>query len=77
VRTERGKAALRSLFELKGVSTNEPTDLYFGPIAPSGHEDRWIKTISGKGWFIYFRVYGPEQPAFAGSWKLGDFESIK
>jgi hypothetical protein len=24
-----------------------------------------------------FRVYGPEQPAFDGSWKPGDFEQMK
>jgi len=31
----------------------------------------------GKGWFVYFRVYGPEQAAFDGSWKPGDFEEVK
>ena len=28
----------------------------FGPTAPAGHEDRWINTIPGKGWFVYFRI---------------------
>jgi len=77
VLTDQGKAALRSLFELKEVSTTQPMDLYFGPSAPAGHEDRWIKTIPGKGWFVYFRVYGPEQAAFDGSWKPEDFEAVK
>ncbi|HSY72464.1 MAG TPA: DUF1254 domain-containing protein, partial [Alloacidobacterium sp.] len=77
VQTDQGKAALRSLFELKNVSTAQPTDLYFGPTTPAGHEGQWIKTIPGKGWFVYFRVYGPEQAAFDGSWKLGDFEEVK
>jgi hypothetical protein len=31
----------------------------FGPKAPAGHEGEWIKTIPGKGWFVYFRIYGP------------------
>ncbi|GEO43313.1 hypothetical protein SAE02_74610 [Skermanella aerolata] len=75
VQTDQGKAALRSLFELKEGSGSS-TDLYFGPTAPAGHEDRWIKTIPGKGWFVYFRIYGPEKPAFDGSWKPGDFEKI-
>jgi hypothetical protein len=35
-----------------------------------------IKTIPGKGWFVYFRIYGPEQAAFDGSWKPGDFEQV-
>jgi hypothetical protein len=77
VQTDQNKAALRSLFELKAVSTTQPTELYFGPTAPAGHEGQWIKTIPGKGWFVYFRVYGPEQAAFDGSWRPGDFEEVK
>ncbi len=76
VQTDQGKAALRSLFELKDVSGNI-TELHFAPKAPAGHEGRWIKTIPGKGWFVYFRIYGPEPPAFDGSWKPGDFEATK
>jgi hypothetical protein len=30
-----------------------------------------------KGWFVHFRIYGPQQPAFDGSWKPGDFEEVK
>jgi hypothetical protein len=52
-------------------------DLYFGPNAPAGHAGQWIKTIPGKGWFVYLRVYGPEQPAFDGSWEPGDFEVVR
>ena len=52
-------------------------DLYFGPNAPAGKESQWIKTIPGKGWFVYFRIYGPEKPAFDGSWRPGDFEKMK
>jgi len=74
--TEQGKAALRSLFELKGKTSSNSVDLYFGPNAPSGHEGEWIKTNPGKGWFTYFRIYGPEAPAFDGSWKPGDFEEV-
>ncbi|OCP35789.1 DUF1254 domain-containing protein [Ensifer sp. LC163] len=74
--TDQGKAALRSLFELKDKA-GESVDLYFGPAAPAGHENEWIKTSPGKGWFTYFRIYGPEKPAFDGSWKPGDFEEVK
>jgi hypothetical protein len=76
IQTDQDKAALRSLFELKDKS-GAAVDLYFGPNAPSGREGAWIKTIPGKGWFVYFRIYGPEQPAFDGSWKPGDFEAVK
>jgi hypothetical protein len=76
VQTDQNKAALRSLFELKDASKSEPVELFFGPAAPAGHEQRWIKTAPGKGWFAYMRLYGPEQAAFDRSWTPGDFEEI-
>jgi hypothetical protein len=76
IQTDQGKAALRSLFELKDKGAAKSVDLYFGPKAPAGKEGQWIKTIPGKGWFVYFRVYGPEPAAFDGSWKPGDFEVV-
>jgi hypothetical protein len=75
--TDNYKAALRSLYELKDTANAASVDLYFGPTAPAGHEGQWIKTIPGKGWFTYFRIYGPGEPAFDGSWKPGDFERVR
>jgi hypothetical protein len=77
----REKAALRSLFEIKPEISrlgekSGTIDLYFGPTAPAGKEGQWIKTIPGKGWFSYLRIYGPEQAAFDGTWKPGDFEEV-
>jgi hypothetical protein len=74
VRTEQGHAALRSLFELEGQAGEKAAEVYFGPKAPAGKEGRWIQTIPGKGWFVYFRIYGPQGPAFDGLWRRGDFE---
>ena len=34
---------------------------------------RWIQTLPGVGWFVYFRIYGPEGPAFDGTWHSPDF----
>ena len=31
----------------------------------------------GRGWFAYIRIYGPEAPAFDGSWKPADFVEVK
>lgn len=76
IQTDQHKAALRSLFELKDLE-GDSVDLHFGPAAPEGREDRWIKTTPGKGWFVYFRIYGPDAAAFDGSWKPGDFEESK
>jgi hypothetical protein len=76
VQTDQDKAALRSLFELKDIASQSSVDLYFGPNAPAGQEGRWIKTVAGRGWFGYIRIYGPEQAAFDKSWKPGDFEVV-
>jgi len=76
IQTEQRQAALRSHFELKDQQA--PTlDLYFGPSAPTGAERRWVKTIPGRGWFAYFRLYGPLEPIFDRTWKPGDFSPIR
>lgn len=77
IKTRQDYAALRSMFELKDFARQETAELFFGPRAPRGKEKQWIRTIPGKGWFAYFRIYGPEAPAFDGSWKPGDFEGIR
>ena len=77
IQTDQKKAALRSLFDLKDLGGAKSVDLYFGPKAPAGQDGRWIQTVPGKGWFTYFRIYGPESVAFDGTWKPGDFEEVK
>jgi hypothetical protein len=53
-------------------------DLYFGPKVPYGKpESNWIKTIPGRGWFSYFRLYGPTQAYFDRSFVLPDVEPLK
>lgn len=76
IQTDQNKAALRSLFELAGKTGDDPVELYFGPEAPAGLEGEWIKTIPGRGWFDYFRIYGPGGPAFDGGWKPDDFAAL-
>ena len=51
-------------------------DLYFGPEAPDGKESNWVKTIPGRGWFTYFRLYGPAQEFFDRAWTLNDIERM-
>jgi hypothetical protein len=47
-----------------------------GPTAPPGRESNWIQTIPDRGFFIYVRLYGPEQEWFDRSWKLDDIERL-
>jgi hypothetical protein len=76
IRTDQNKAALRSVFELAHLETSQPVVLHFAPDPPADDEAkrRWIKTIPGKGWFVYFRIYGPEGSAFDAGWQLPDFQ---
>jgi hypothetical protein len=75
INTHQGRAALRSLFELRDLA-GRSAELHFGPEPPAGHDARWIETIPGRGWFTYFRVYGPDRTAFNGAWKPGDIHSL-
>ena len=52
-------------------------DLYFGPKAPAGKEANWLATVPGKGLFIIFRLYGPLEPWYDRSWRLGEPELVK
>ena len=51
-------------------------DIFIGPKAPRGMEKNWIQTIPDRGFFIYFRLYGPEKSWFDRSWKLDDIEKV-
>lgn len=52
-------------------------DVYVGPRAPKGFENNWLKTVPGKGWFGYFRLYALTERYFDKSWPLPDFEKVK
>lgn len=76
IQTDTDHAALRSHFELR-ASSGRVVALHVGPDTPGEDGVPWIKTIPGRGWFAYFRVHGPEQGAFDGSWSPGDFERLQ
>ncbi len=48
--------------------------VWFGPKPPSGHEGNWVQTVTGKGYSVLLRLYGPLEPWFTKSWRPGDFE---
>ena len=47
-----------------------------GPQPPRGMPPATGSRPSPAGWFVYFRIYGPDEPAFDGTWKLPDFERV-
>ena len=75
IQTKQARAALRSQYELAGLR-GDSVDLYFGPLPPDGQAERWVQTLPDRGWFCYFRIYGPEPAAFDGTWRPGDFEIV-
>ena len=58
------------------VNQDGSVDIWFGPKAPAGTENNWIKTIPGKGWFAIMRLYGPQETWINGTWRPGEIELI-
>jgi hypothetical protein len=48
----------------KGIEVNSDSsvDVYFGPMAPAGHEANWMQTVSGKGWNVNLPLYCQLEP---------------
>jgi hypothetical protein len=76
VQTDTNVAA-KSSYDKLITNPDGSVDLYFGPTAPAGKESNWVKTVPGRGWWVWFRFYGPTEPFFDKSWKLPDFEKMQ
>ncbi len=75
VRTDQRRPSLSSLKDL-ARNPDDSVDLYFGPQAPAGKTSNWIRTESGKGFFLLFRLYSPTADFYAGKWPLGDVTEV-
>jgi hypothetical protein len=73
--TDQGAADMSSRQDL-AANSDGSVDLYFGPTKPAQAKN-WVKTIPGKGWFPYFRLYGPKEAYFDKSWQLNDIEQVE
>ncbi len=73
--TDLGSADMSSR---KDVDKNADgsVDIYFGPTKPARSNKNYIKTLPGRGWFPYFRFYGPTEAYFDKTWQLEDIEEI-
>src|SRR5262249_213844 len=70
--TDQRKAGLDTYGNL-AKNADGSIDLYFGPDKPA-QASNWIKTPPDRGFFLYFRAYGPLQPFFDQTWALNDIE---
>jgi hypothetical protein len=59
------------------VNADGSVDVYFGPKPPAGKEPNWVQTIPGTGWNTLFRLYGPLESWFNGTWRPGEIELVK
>ena len=68
----------RSGYDKLKTNADGSIDLYFGPKGPgAGQESNWIQTLPGKGFYPFFRFYGPKEGVFDGTWKMPDVELVK
>jgi hypothetical protein len=74
--TDQGAADLSSRKPNLVANGDGSVDVFFAPVQPAGASN-WIKTTPGKGWFAYFRFYGPTEPYFSKAWQLNDIEVLK
>jgi hypothetical protein len=75
--TEIADVSLDSRMSDLSYNQDGSIDLYVGPDAPEGLESNHLKTVGDDGWFVYFRLYAPEQPFFDKTLKLADFEVVE
>jgi hypothetical protein len=59
------------------VNADGSVDIYFGPKPPAGKENNWVQTIPETGWNTILRLYGPLEPLFDKTWRLGEIELLK
>lgn len=69
--------AIRSLDSDLMQNEDGSFDVYFGPDAPKGFEDNWVKTNEGDGFFVYMRFYSPTESYYDKSWQLPMIERVE
>lgn len=77
LQTPQGAADLSSRKQGLTRNADGSVDLYFGPTRPAGAGENFVQTVPGKGWFTYFRLYGPTAAYFEKRWALPDLEEVR
>lgn len=77
IRNETKRSGRSSRTEGLIKNADGSVDVYFGPEAPEGKENNWIQTNKGQSFFIYLRLYGPEQAYFDQTYPMTKIEKIK
>ncbi len=77
IQNDTRRSDLSSRSEALVTNTDGSVDLYFGPEAPKGNENNWIQSNKGQSFFVYLRLYGPEQAYFDQTFPMNKIEKIK
>jgi hypothetical protein len=77
IRTDQPWPSVHSQCEKLKFNQDGSVDAWFGPKAPVGNENNWIKTIPGKKWNMILRLYYPLKPWFDELWRPGEIEEVK
>ncbi|BHH82404.1 DUF1254 domain-containing protein [Desulforhopalus sp. 52FAK] len=77
IQNETRRADLSSRSEQLVTNSDGSVDLYFGPEAPKGKENNWIQSNKGESFFVYLRLYGPEQAYFDQTYPMNKIQKIK
>ncbi len=76
INTDQKRPTRASTDDLR-TNADGSVDLYFGPEAPKGFEQNWVKTIRAEGWFALPRLYAPLEPILDKTWRWNDIERIQ
>ena len=76
IRNNIKKADISSRLEGLAKNVDGSVDLYFGPEAPEGKAANWVQTNKGESFFVYLRLYGPEQPYFDQTWPMNKIKKL-
>ncbi len=76
LQTDQQFPGLNSMKGIVVANDDGSTDIYFGPESPEGKESNWIQTVSGKGFFVILRIYGPLEAWFDQTWRPSEIELV-
>ena len=74
LQTDNPYPSINNRFTEVHEEANGDTILTFAPTAPANPGSNWLQTIPGKSWFPILRLYGPLEPWFDQTWRLGEIQ---
>lgn len=77
IQNDTKRSDLSSRSESLVTNSDGSVDLYFGPEAPEGKENNWIQSNKGESYFVYLRLYGPEQGFFDQTFPMNKIKKTK